>query len=84
MVLEVKEDSHVARVKPLTSKRDSVALHNRGSLIMTTEEGEVLHEVEEVKVEVEELLIVAKNAISWDIDRLSVQIMKEQDTKEHI
>ena len=51
---------------------------------MTTEEEELLQEMEEVEVEVEELPIIAINAISWDIDRLSVQTMKKQDTMEHM
>ena len=34
--------------------------------------------------EVEELPIVAINAISWGIGLLSVQIMKKLDTKENI
>ena len=57
----------MARVKPSTNKRESAALQSRGNLIMTIEEEELLQEVEEVEVEVEELLIVAINAISWDI-----------------
>ena len=58
-------------VKPSTSERESTSLHNRGSLIMTIEEEELLQEEEEVKVEVEELFIVIINTISWDIDHLS-------------
>ena len=45
MVLEVEEDSQVARIKPSISKREPTAPHNRDSLIMTTEEEELLREV---------------------------------------
>ena len=51
---------------------------------MTTEEEELLQEVEEAEVEVEELPIDAINAVSWDIDHLSVQTMKRQDTMENM
>ena len=51
---------------------------------MTIEEEELIQEVEEKKVEVEEPLIVSINAISWDIDHLSVQIMKKLNTEDHI
>ena len=64
MVLESKEDSQVERIKPSTSKREPIALHNKDSLIMTTKEEELLQEVEEEEVEVEELPIDAINAIS--------------------
>ena len=84
MVLEVEEDSQVARVNPSTNKREPTTLHNRDSLIMTTGEEELLQEVEEVEVEVEELPIYDINAISWDIDSFSVQTMKKQNTMEHM
>jgi len=84
MVLEVEENSLVAGVKPSTKEREPTILHNRGSLIMTTKEEKLLQEVEKVKVEVEELIIIVINAISWDIDRLSVHTMKKRDTKEYI
>ena len=60
------------------------AKEDNHSLIMTTEEEELLQEMEEVGVEVEELPIIAINAISWDIDHLSVKTMKTQDNVEHI
>ena len=80
MVLEVEEDSRVARVKPSTSKREPTTLHSKDNLIMTTEEEELLREVEEEEVEVEELPIDAIDATSWDIGHLSVHTMKRQDT----
>ena len=40
--------------------------------------------MEEEEAEVEELPIIAINAINWGLDHLSVQIMKRLDTKEHI
>ena len=51
---------------------------------MTTKEEELLQEVEDEEVEVEELPINVINAISWDIDQLSVQTMKRQDTMENM
>ena len=51
---------------------------------MTTKEEELLQEVEDEEVEVEELPINVINAISWDIDHLSVQTMKRQDTMENM
>ena len=72
MVLEAEEDSQVARVNPSTNKRELTTLHVKYNLIMTTEEEELLQEVEEAEVEVEELPIDAINAISWGIDHLSV------------
>ena len=51
---------------------------------MIIEEEEILQGMEEEEAEVEELPIVAINAINWGIDRLSVQIMKKLDIKEHI
>ena len=84
MVLEEEEDSQVASVNPSTNKREPTTLHNRDSPIMTIQEEELLEEVEQAEVEVEELPIVAINAISWDMDRLSVQTMKRQDTTEHM
>ena len=74
----------MARVNPSTNKRELAALHSRDNLIMTTEQEELLQEVEEAKVEVEELPIVVIDAINWDIDRFSVQTMKKQDTVEHM
>ena len=84
MVLEVEEDNPMAGLKPSTSERKLASLQKRGNLIMTKSEEILRQEAEEVKVEVEELLIVAINAISWDIDSLSVQTMKKQDTMEHM
>ena len=84
MVLEAEEDSSVVRVKPSTKKRESIALHDRDCLIMTTKEERLLQEVEEVKVEIEELLIIATNAIRWDIACLNVQTMEKQDIEENI
>ena len=52
--------------------------------MMITEEEETLQGMEEVITEVEELPIVAINAISWGIDRSSVQIMKKLDIEECI
>ena len=42
MVLVEEEDSQVVGAKPSTNKRESTALHSTGSLIMTTEEEELL------------------------------------------
>ena len=67
MVLEADEDNLVEKVKPSTNEMDSTTLHNRGSLVMTIKEEELLQEVEE-----EEPLIVSINEISCDIDHLSV------------
>ena len=74
-VLKEYKDSLVAESKPSTSAREVVALHRRGSLKLTTEEEEKLQEMEEEEAKVEELPIIATNAISWGIDHLSVQIM---------
>ena len=82
MVLEAEEDSQVPRVNPSTRKKEPTTLHNRDILIMTIEEEEFLQKVKEEEVEVEELPINAINEISWDIDRLSAQKMKKQDTME--
>ena len=84
LVLEVEEDHSVVGVKPSTSEKDLAALHNRSSLIMIIKEGETLQEMEEVEVEVEELLIIAINAISWGIGHLSVKIVKNPDTQEQM
>ena len=40
--------------------------------------------MEEEEAKVEELPIVAINAISWDIDHSSLQIMKKLNIEEHI
>ena len=63
-MLEVEEDSSVVGVRPLTSEKEIIALHNRDNLIMITEEEEILQELEEAKAEVEELPIIDINAIS--------------------
>ena len=84
MVLGVEEDSSMVGVTPSTSEKELAALHNKENLIMITEEEDTLQEMEEVEVEVEELPIVAINAISWGTNHFSVQIMKKIDTKEHI
>ena len=72
MVLEEEEDNSVAGVRPSTIEKEPVALHNRDSLIMITEEEETLQGMEDEEAEVEELPIIAINAISWGIDHLSV------------
>ena len=81
---EAEEDSSVVGVIPPANKKGLATLHSRGNLIMTVEEEETLQEVEGPEVEVEELPIVAINAISFGINHLSAQIMKKLDTKEHI
>ena len=84
MVPEVEEDSSVAGVRPPASKKGLAALHNRGCQEMIAEGDEVLQGMDEVVAEVKELNIIAINAISWDIDCSSVQIMKKLNTEEHI
>ena len=64
LVPEVEEDNSVTGVKPSTRDKDLESLHNKDSLSMTTKEEETLQEMEEAKVEVEELPIVAINEIS--------------------
>ena len=71
-------------VKPSTNEKELTTLHNRSHFIMIIEEEETTQEMEEVEVEVEELLIIAINAISWGIGHLSVQIMKKADIEEQI
>ena len=51
---------------------------------MITKEAETLQGMKEDEIEVEELPIVAINAITWGIDHSSVQKMKKLRTKEHI
>ena len=80
MVLEAEEDSSVAGIKPSTNEKELTTLHNRNHFIMIIEEEETTQEMEEVEVEVEELLIIAINAISWGIGHLSVKIVKNPDT----
>ena len=74
----------MAGVKPSISKRELASLHSRNCLIMTTEEEETLQGMDEEEAGVEEVPIVAMNAISWGIDHLSVQIMKKLNTEEHV
>ena len=51
---------------------------------MMAEGEETPQEMVEVAAGVEELPTIAINAISWDIDHSSVQIMKKLSTEEHI
>ena len=74
----------MARIKPLTNEKELTTLHSRSCLIMITKEEETLQGMDEEEAGVEELPIIAMNAISWGIDHLSVQIMKKPDTEEHI
>ena len=70
----------MAGIKPSTNEKELTTLPNRSRLIMIIEEEETTQEMEEVEVEVEELLIIAINAISWGIGHLSVKIVKNPDT----
>ena len=84
MELRAREDNSVVGVRAPTSKKGLEALRSRGHLEMTIEEEETLQEMEEVVAKVEELPIIAINAISWGIDHSSVQIMKKINTEENI
>ena len=83
-MLEAKEDSLVVGVRPLTNDKDLAALHSSSCLIMIAAEEEIIYEMEEVITEVEDLPIIAINAINWAIDHSSVQITKKLKTEENI
>lgn len=83
MVLEAEVSSMVGERLP-PHKKGRVVRHNKDHQKMMVEGEEPPYEMAKVAAEVEELPIIAINAISWDIDHSSIQIMKKPNTEAHI